>query len=135
MTTDARRAGPRSEILIAVQDSRVGMRLSVALSHAGYDLTVIHGRDAFQAALATTSDSIAAMIVGLDGRETTVDLRSLFRAHPKSACILLAAELPPHAAVTRIAQEAGALIFAIDEQPIVIEATLVAMLGSRLSVS
>jgi hypothetical protein len=132
--TNATRSNQRSQILIAVQDSRLAARLSVALSHTDHDLTVVHGRDAFQAALRSESHSMAAMIVGLDGRETTVDLRSLFKSHSGCAFILLVSGMPPHAAVARIAHETGAIILPIEEAPIVIEATLVAMLAARASV-
>jgi hypothetical protein len=133
--TDAERSHGRSEILIAIQDAHVAARLSVALSHTGYDLTVVHGRHAFQAARASASDSVVAMILGLDGRETPLDLRDLFNSLPGCAFILLVAEMPPRSAVARIADEARAAILPVNEAAIVIEATVVAMLGARSSVS
>jgi hypothetical protein len=122
------------EIVIAMPDRERLMTLTVALGHMPLEVTAIQTHEALDAARAYTGHNVGAMIIALDGRETTVDLRALLASRPECTFVLLVADMPPAAAVARVAHAAGAALLSIDEAPIVVAATLIAMLGRESAV-
>jgi hypothetical protein len=71
----------------------------------------------------------AAAIIFLDGTENVGDLLGLLKANPNLPLLLLTPEFPPHASTARLVAQHGGTFLPADESPVVITATLVALLS------
>ena len=70
-------------------------------------------------------------VVLLDGDENVVDLRELLEVSPETACVLLSPRFPPSTALARVVDACGGAILRQEELPLLVVATLTAMLESR----
>lgn len=98
-----------------------------------YEITAIETSNAVDAVRALVHRNVAVMIVELNGLESPVDLRELL-SDAGCRCVLMVRDMPPRAAIARIAHSADAVILPAVEAPIVVVATLIAMLREESAV-
>jgi hypothetical protein len=67
-------------------------------------------------------------LIVLDGTENLADVRSLLAAHRDTRFLFLAPDYPPTAALARVVAAHGGAVLPKSEAPVVVAATLVAML-------
>ena len=67
-------------------------------------------------------------VIMLDGSENIVELTTLLTSHSATRFVFLAPAFPPSAALARVVASHGGAVLAADETPIVVAATLIAML-------
>jgi len=74
---------------------------------------------------------IHVVVLALDGSENIAEMRTILDTHPGSRFVFLTPEYPPAPAVARVCAQHGAVLFPCEEEPIVVGATIVAMLASH----
>ena len=120
----------RSEIVLAGRDLARLATLAIDLGVSFGSRTLVHSSDPVDA-LTRLPMSADVAVIYLSGQENVGDLLGLFKANPGVAFLLLAPSFPPHAAVARIAGQHDGVILPVAESPMVIIATLIALLSRR----
>jgi hypothetical protein len=118
-----------SEVVIVAPTERALMQLTVAFRGTPYDVTAVEPVRLLRTAKRLAERHPAAMVVSLDGTENVADIRALLAASPATRFLFLAPQMPPRAALSRVVHAFGGEILSADEAPIVVVATLVALLA------
>jgi len=118
-------------IVIVDSNPRALMELTVAMSAMRFGVTAIEPRVPLSAASRLARQRPAAMVVALDCDENLSDIRSLLAGAPETKVVFLVPAMPPKAALMRVVNEHGATVLAQEEAPMVLAATLVALLAPR----
>jgi hypothetical protein len=121
---------PRPEVVIVESDMHLLMEHVVAFRGMSYEITAAESRRPVRAACRLVRGTPAAMIVELSGAENVVDIRTLLSFAGDVPVLLLTHDMPPSAAVARIVRSHGGEIMGLDQAPIVLVATLVALLAA-----
>ncbi len=119
------------QIVIVHGDYHALMELTVALSEMRYRVTSAESRTALDTARQLARIDPAAMVVALDGSENVAEMRALLSIGRWTKFVFLVPEMPPHAALARVVNAHGSAILWKEESPVVIAATLVALLAQR----
>jgi hypothetical protein len=120
----------KKQIVIAGPVMSSLVDLSLLLDKSTYSVFLIEARRPTQRLLVEGAGDPDAMVVYLSGEENVVDLRRLLDAYPGTRFLFLAPAFPPHAAISRIAMRYGATLLRQEEGPLVVVATLVALMAS-----
>lgn len=118
----------REEIAIVHSDPRALMTLAIALRGLRIRVTAVDPIRPITAAHRTAKRQPAAMIVSLDGDESIVEIREMLLSAPRTRFILLARPVPAPPTLARIVNGHGSTIVSQEESPIVVVATLIALL-------
>ncbi len=119
-----------SEVLIVAREDAL-IQLTLAFRGTPYDVTAVEPVSLLRGARRVAERHPAAMVVALDGSENVSDIRALLAASPDTCFVLLVPEMPPRAAMARLAKMFRAAILSAREPPIVVVATMIALLSSR----
>lgn len=119
------------QVIIIDSDTRGLMELTVALSAMRFGVTAIEALVPLSAAARLARQRPAAMVVALHGEENLAEIRSLLERAHETKVVFLVPAMPPKAALVRIVNEHGATVLAQEEAPLVLAATLVALLAQR----
>jgi hypothetical protein len=123
------KADVMNEVVILSRDEAALMELAVAFRGTPYEITAVEPARAMPAATRLARRRPAAMVVSLDGKENLAEIRALLSASPLTRFLFLVPGMPPSAALSRVVNASGASILAAAEAPIVVVATLVALLA------
>jgi ActR/RegA family two-component response regulator len=74
---------------------------------------------------------VDVVVLALDGSENIAEMRTILDMHPDARFVFLTPDYPPSPAVARVCAQHGAVVFPCEEEPIVVGATIVAMLATR----
>lgn len=118
-------------VIIVDSDPRELMELTVALNAMRFGVTAIEPLVPLTAATRLARQCPAAMVVALSGDENLAEVRSLLERAHQTKIVFLVPAMPPKAALVRIVNEHGATVLAQEEAPLVLAATLVALLAQR----
>jgi hypothetical protein len=119
-----------SQVVLARSDLGNLVTLSVELGMTLGSPTLVESRHPVES-LTQRPIGADAAIVFLTGTENVSDLLTLFKANRNAAFLLLTPAMPPHAAVARVVNEHHGAIVSAKESPIVVIATLIALLSRR----
>ena len=103
--------------------------LASVLRGTRYDTRSIESQHPIKDATRIAPRGWRAMVVALDEGDDVADVRSLVETLGDTPLLLRAVTKPPSAAVARVARRLEANIIGTDEPPIVVVATLVAILA------
>ncbi len=117
-----------SEVVIISGDQQALMSLTVAFQGTPYEITSVEPVRTMRTATRLAARRPAAMIVSLDGTENVAEMRALLATSPETRFVFLVQQMPPRAALARVVNASGSVILGCRETPIVIVATLVALL-------
>lgn len=117
------------EVAIVGSSEAALMNLALAFQGTPYEITAAEQRRAIGAAMRAAMRHPAAMVVSLDGRENVAEIRELLSASPRTRFLFLLPQMPPRAALCRIVNTFGSAILSAGEAPIVVVATLIALLS------
>jgi hypothetical protein len=117
------------EVVIVGSSEPALMNLALAFRGTPYEITAAEQTRAIRAAMRFAMRHPAAMVVSLDGKENVAEIRELLSASPRTRFLFLLPQMPPRAALSRIVNTCGAVILSADESPIVVVATLIALLS------
>jgi DNA-binding NarL/FixJ family response regulator len=117
------------EIIIVHSDTAALMRLTHALAAMRYNVTAAPASRAIDTARRVARRAPDAVVVGLDGDENIAELRALMSASSRTRFVLLLPSMPPRAALSRAVGAHGSAVLARDAAPVVVGATLVALLA------
>jgi hypothetical protein len=119
---------PVQDVRIVTADARFAMSVAVSLRSTPYSVTFVDaGSSGLADAVGHGTPPVAA-VVELTGTETVVELRDMLQRWPATRCLFVVRNMPLSATLARIAKQHGGVILAKDEPPIVITATLIAMM-------
>jgi hypothetical protein len=112
---------------LTIAGSDLGWLLSIAQSAgSGFAITAVHTSDPIGDA--AYGDGCACAVIELNQRASVVELRELFRRCPHVPFVFVA-ELPLRHAVAHLIREHGHAVLAGNESPLVIMATVAALLA------
>jgi hypothetical protein len=103
---------------------------AAALRGTHFSVSLVEAVEPTQTARRMAALRPAAILVGLSGDESVVDLRNLLDTCTETRVLLLAPRMPVRAAFARVADRSRAVILSREEPPIVIASTVVAILAS-----
>lgn len=103
---------------------------ATAFQGAHFSVSLIETAQPMHTARRMATMRPAAILVGLTGDESVVDLRDLLDTCTETRVLLLAARMPVRAAFASVADRYHAVILSREEAPIVIASTVVAMLAA-----
>jgi hypothetical protein len=115
-------------------DYEILMELAIGLRSAPYSVTVAESARPLARALQLVAHWPKAMLVMLEGPENVVDVRALLSSSPETRFVLVVPEMPPRAPLARVVREYGGVILSRRDAPIVVVATLVALLAKTPAV-
>jgi CheY-like chemotaxis protein len=116
-------------LILVGDDYEILMELAVGLRSTPYSVTVAESERPLARALQLVAHWPKAMLVMLDGLENVVEVRALLSSSPDTKFVLVVPEMPPHATLARVVREYGGVILSRSDAPIVVVATLVALLA------
>jgi len=122
-----------SEVVIVDGDDRALFRLATAFQGTPYQITAVEPARTIRTAMRLAQRSPAAMVVSLEGTENIAEIRALFEASTRTRFLLLVPSMPPSAALSRIVHTCGAGILSSHDAPIVIVASLIALMAGDQS--
>jgi hypothetical protein len=96
-----------------------------------FSVTVVHETDPVRSLRVHADDGPSCAVVELDEHASALDLRDLFGRCPGVRFLFIASELPLRHAVARVIRENGHAWLGRDEMPVVIIATVTALLAGR----
>ena len=118
-----------TDVVLIHPEYRAIIELTAALGESRFNVISVISHDVPNAALDMARTAPDAMIIGLQGSESIVELRQALEASPRTRCVLLVPEKPPSAALARMAAAHGAAILWQEELPVVVVSTLVSLLA------
>jgi hypothetical protein len=96
-----------------------------------FSVTVVHQTDPVHSLCVERDDKPSCAVVELDDHASVIDLRDLFARCPGVRFLFIAPELPLRHAVARVIRENGHAWLGRNELPVVIIATVTALLAER----
>ncbi|MDP9238692.1 MAG: hypothetical protein M3P30_15060 [Chloroflexota bacterium] len=117
------------QIVLIDSDGDELMAVTVALSTLRLKVMAVQPHAPLRAAARLVRREPAAIVMALDGMYNLVDVRAILAAGRTTRFVFLVPELPPKAALARVVSQYGATIISRDEAPMVLAATLIAMLA------
>ena len=118
-----------ANVILVGEDYEVLMELAVGLRGTPYAVTVAESARPLARALQLVAHWPRAMLVMLDGSENVVDVRALLSSSPETRFVFVVHQMPPRAPLARVVREHGGVVLSRGDAPIVVVATLVAMLA------
>jgi CheY-like chemotaxis protein len=116
-------------VILVGDDYEIMVELAVGLRSTPYSVTVAESERPLARALQLVAHWPKAMLVMLDGLENVAEVRALLSSSPDTRFVLVVPEMPPHATLARLVREYGGVILSRKDAPIVVVATLVALLA------
>jgi CheY-like chemotaxis protein len=116
-------------VILVGDDYEILMELAVELRGTPYAVTVAESARPLARALQLVAHWPKAMLVMLDGLETVVDVRALLLSSAETRFVFVVQQMPPRATLARVVREHGGIILSRRDAPIVVVATLVALLA------
>jgi hypothetical protein len=116
-------------VILVGEDYELLMELAVGLRGTPCTVTVAESERPLARALQLVGYWPKAMLVMLDGLETVVDVRALLSGSPETRFVFIVPQMPPRASLARVVREHGGAILSRGDAPIVVAATLVALLA------
>jgi len=116
-------------VILVGNDYKTLMEVAVGLHGTPYAVTVAESARPLARALQLVTHWPKAMLVTLNGLENVVDVRALLSSSPGTRFVLIVPQMPPRASLARVVREHGGVILACSDAPIVVVATLVALLA------
>jgi hypothetical protein len=98
---------------------------------SAFSVTVVHETDPVRSLRVPRDDRPSCAVVELDEHASALDVRDLFARCPGVRFLFIASELPLRHAVARVIREQGHAWLSRDEIPVVIIATVTALLAER----
>jgi hypothetical protein len=117
------------QIVLVDSDPEALMAVTVALSSLRFKVMAVQPHDPLKAALRLAKRQPTAIVVALDGVYNLVEIRGILASGGPTQFVFLVPDLPPRAALARVVNEYGATILSNEEAPLVLAATLIAMLA------
>lgn len=117
------------QIVLIDSDDGGLMAITVALTKLRFPVMAVQPRAPLSAAARLARREPAAIVMALDGVYNLVDVRALLAAGGGTRFVFLIPELPPKAALARVVNQYSATILSKEEAPLVLAATLIAMLA------
>jgi hypothetical protein len=124
------RVTAKASLTIAGPDLGWLMAVMQAAGRA-FSVTVVHESDPVHSLRVQGDDGPSCAVVELDGHASVLDLRDLFARCPGVRFLFIATELPLRHAVARVIREHGHAWLGRNERPVVIIATVTALLAER----
>jgi hypothetical protein len=118
-------------ILLLGDDLGYLSELSNELRAVSRSVTISAVPNAVRQALEAGLAGHEAAVVCLDGTENVGDIHSLLEAHPGTTFLFLSRTTPPRSALAHAVHSSGAGIMPRQEGPIVVAATLIALLAQK----
>jgi hypothetical protein len=118
----------RPPLTIAGRDLGWSMAIMQAAGSA-FSVTIVHESDPVGSLRVQRDDRPSCAVIELDEHASALDLRGLFTRCPGVRFLFIASELPLRHAVARVIRENGHAWLGRDESPIVIIATVTALLA------
>lgn len=122
-----------SEVVIVDGDDRALYKLAIAFRGTPYEITAVEPVRTIRTAMRLAQRSPAAMVVSLKEAENIAEIRALLEASTRTRVLFLVPSMPPSAALSRIVHTYRAGILSCDEAPIVIVASLIALMADDQS--
>jgi hypothetical protein len=116
-------------VLIIGDDLAYLTELSRELRSVSRTLIISPGPRPVRRALSEEVADPEAAIVCLEGSENVGDVRSLIGAHPATTFLFLSKASPPRASMAHAIRSSGGQILGSDAEPLVIAATLIALMA------
>ena len=116
-------------VILVGDDYEILMELAIGLRSTPYSVTVAESARPLARALQLVAHWPKAMLVMLEGMENAVDVRALLSSSPETRFVLVVPQMPPRAPLARVVREYGGVILSQRDAPIVVVATLVALLA------
>jgi CheY-like chemotaxis protein len=116
-------------VILVGDDYEILMELAIGLRSTPYSVTVAESARPLARALQLVAHWPKAMLVMLEGMENAVDVRALLSSSPETRFVLVVPQMPPRAPLARVVREYGGVILSRRDAPIVVVATLVALLA------
>jgi len=116
-------------VILVGDDSAILMDLAVGLRGTPHTVTVAESSHPLARALQLAAHRPTAMLVALDGLENVVEVRVLLSSSPETRFVFIVPRMPPRAPLARVVREHGGAIMSGADAPVVIMATLVALLA------
>jgi hypothetical protein len=98
---------------------------------SAFSVTIVHETDPVGSLRVQRDDRPSCAVVELDEHASALDLRDLLARCPGVCFLFIAAELPLRHAVARVMRDNGHAWIGRDESPVVIIATVTALLAER----
>jgi CheY-like chemotaxis protein len=121
-------------LILVGDDYEIMVELAVGLRSTPYSVTVAESERPLARALQLVAHRPKAMLVMLDGLENVVEVRALLSSSPETRFVFVVPEMPPHATLARLVREYRGVILSRRDAPIVVVATLVALLAKTPAV-
>lgn len=118
----------RPSLFLAGDDLFLLSRLTAALDPAAFTAYLLADGRAVRHLLHDEMPASELALFVLDGSENVTEVRSLMAAHRSTRFLFLAPDYPPTAALARVVAAHGGAVLPKSEAPVVVAATLVAML-------
>jgi hypothetical protein len=118
----------RPSVFLAGDDLSLLSRLTAALDPAAFEAYLLADGRAVRHLLHDEMPASELALFVLDGSENVAEVRSLMAAHRSTRFLFLTPEYPPSPALARVVAANRGALLPKSEQPIVVAATLVAML-------
>jgi hypothetical protein len=121
-------------LILVGDDCGILMELAVGLRGTAHTVTVAQSARPLARALQLVAHWPTAMVVTLDGLENVVDVRALLSSSPETRFVFIVPQMPPRAPLARVVREHGGAIVSRGDAPVVVVATLVALLAEAPAV-
>jgi hypothetical protein len=118
-----------SGVLLLGEDLAFLTELSRELRSVSRTVIISPGPHPVRRALSEEVAEPEAAIVCLEGSENVGDVRSLIGAHPQTTFLFLSKASPPRASMAHAIRSSGGQILGSNEEPLVIAATLIALMA------
>jgi hypothetical protein len=118
-----------SGVLLLGEDLAFLTELSRELASVSRTVIISAGPRPVRRALIEEAAEPEAAIVCLEGSENVGDVRSLIGAHPQTTFLFLSKASPPRASMAHAIRSSGGQILGSHEEPLLIVATLIALMA------
>ncbi len=121
-----------ADVVVIHPGYRETIALTARLGENRFNVMSVISQDVPKASLELARTAPDAMIVGLRGSESVVELREVLQASVGTRFVILVPDMPPSAALARLAAAHGAAILWEEEQPVVVVSTLISLLAQGI---
>jgi hypothetical protein len=124
------KTGEKASLIVAGADLDRLMAIMQPAQNA-FKVTIFHAAHAVSSLPASQDQGAAAAVIEIDPTASALDVRALLDRSPNVRFVFVARELPLRHAIARVIRENGHVVVAPDESPLVIAATVAALLAER----
>ena len=121
----------RPSVLLAGEDIAALAAITIVLDPRSLALHLVETPGTLRPLTSASLLHVDLAVMALDGSENIVEMTTILETHRATRFVFLTPDYPPSPAMARVCTRHGAVLFSIDEEAVVVGATIVAMLASH----